>query len=120
MLFNSLKISTTTPLYLNQYTIPILDHSINYVLQDLSYAATLKAKLNNAKIWFIEQLFNSNFSALLIWHYLLQTTQKIPRGQKPKWYSSITQAIQKYMVNNNLDLQQPNQFITRQLITKRL
>ena len=108
MLFNSLKISTTTSPYLNQYTIPIAGHSINYILQDLSYAATLKAKLNNAKIWFIEQLFNSDFLALLIWHHLLQNTQKIPRRQKPKWYSSITQAIQKYIVNNNLNLQQPN------------
>src|SRR5205085_3907562 len=51
ILFNSLQISTTVPLYLNQNIILIARYSINYILQNLLHAASFKAKLNNTKIW---------------------------------------------------------------------
>ena len=66
LLFNELKLSTTTPHSLNQHLILLLGYSINYILYHLPNTAKLKVKLNNAKIWFTEQLYNSNSLTLLI------------------------------------------------------
>jgi len=84
--------------------------TINYTLQQLKSAYKIKTKLNKLEIYAIEQCTNYTHSQTLTWTHIAQTTMKIQRGRKPKWFEQIIQKTDEIIKDKSYILLTPNPY----------
>ncbi|CAG8559878.1 1538_t:CDS:1 [Ambispora leptoticha] len=66
---------------------------INQILLDHPKASYFKEKLNNHKVFSVEQFLNATNTELLEWNNFHHNIKKIPRGRCPHWFHTIQDLI---------------------------